>query len=77
MLDLLHLLGLTTDYQTVEFDLNVFLPVLPAAVTELLRLISEADTVESKRRILGTLNVVIERAGQHVSGPMLHRTIFG
>jgi hypothetical protein len=40
--------------------------VLPVAVTELLRLITEADTVESKRRILGILNVVIESAGVHV-----------
>lgn len=44
----------------------MFLPFLPVTVAELLSLIAEADTMETKRRVLGTLNVVIERAGIHV-----------
>lgn len=59
-------------FQTIEFNVEVFLPFLPIAVPELLQLIAEADTMETKRRILGTLNVVIERAGTHVSSSLLN-----
>ena len=45
----------------------MFLPYLPVTVTDLLSLIAEADTMETKRRVLGTLNVVIERAEANVS----------
>lgn len=47
---------------TISFDLNVFAPFLPAIVSELLQMISEAESVETKRRILNTLNTVIERS---------------
>ncbi|KIP12739.1 hypothetical protein PHLGIDRAFT_97377 [Phlebiopsis gigantea 11061_1 CR5-6] len=51
---------------TIEFEVDVFLPFLPVTVAELLSLIAEADTMETKRRVLGTLNVVIERAGINI-----------
>lgn len=51
---------------TLEFDVEVFLPFLHTSIVELLRLLDEADSIESKRRILTTLNVVIERAGAHI-----------
>ncbi|KAH9947240.1 ARM repeat-containing protein [Amylocystis lapponica] len=49
-----------------HFDANVFAPFLPAAVNELVRLTAEADTLESKRRIAGSLNTVIEQAGTFI-----------
>ena len=52
--------------QTVEFQIDPFRPFLPMTIEELLRLIDEAESTESKRRILGTLNVVMERAETHV-----------
>jgi hypothetical protein len=52
--------------QTIEFDLQVFLPFLQAAVLRLVFLSSEVDDINTKRRITKTLNVVVEHAGQHV-----------
>jgi hypothetical protein len=54
-------------HQTVEFDANVFAPYIAPTVTELVRIIGEADTMESKRRIAASLNTVIERAEIRVS----------
>ncbi|OBZ76700.1 Importin-11 [Grifola frondosa] len=51
-----------------SFNVDVFAPFLPLAVTELVRLTAEADTLESKRRVSRSLNTVIELAGaQHLS----------
>lgn len=47
--------------QTTSFNPDVFLPYLPTAVAELVRLRSDADTMEIKRRVCTTLNVLIER----------------
>jgi hypothetical protein len=55
----------TTEYgtqQTIQFNADVFIPFLPVVVRELLQLIGETDTLESKRRIAQTLNTVIEQA---------------
>ncbi|KAJ7507960.1 armadillo-type protein [Mycena galericulata] len=52
---------------TLEFDINVFAPYLPAAVTQLMKLLGEADTLEIKRRIDYTLNAVIEQSGERIS----------
>ncbi|KAJ6628769.1 armadillo-type protein [Mycena sp. CBHHK59/15] len=52
---------------TLEFDINVFTPYLPMAVSELVRLLGEADTLEMKRRVDYTLNVVIEQSGERIS----------
>jgi hypothetical protein len=49
-------------YQTLDFDANMFAPYIAPAVTELVRIIGEADTMESKRRIAASLNTVITRA---------------
>lgn len=53
--------------QTIDFSPNVFAPFLPTATSELVRLIGEAETLESKRRVDATLNTVIERSDSHVS----------
>ena len=52
--------------QTVEFDVQTFQPFLGDFVTELLRLMAEVDTLESKTRLTKALNMVIERAGNRV-----------
>ncbi|KAJ7180251.1 armadillo-type protein [Mycena crocata] len=52
---------------TLEFDINVFAPFLARAVAELVKLLGEADTLEMKRRIDYTLNVVIEQSGERIS----------
>ncbi|KAI0347520.1 ARM repeat-containing protein [Trametopsis cervina] len=51
---------------TLAFEIGSFLPFLPAVVNELVVLLMEADSMESKRRILGTLNTIIERAETHI-----------
>ncbi|KAI0693596.1 ARM repeat-containing protein [Cytidiella melzeri] len=55
-----------SDAVTIAFEMGPFLPYLPLVVNELVRLLIEADTMESKRRILGSLNTVIERADTHI-----------
>ncbi|KAG6911227.1 hypothetical protein DXG01_003094 [Tephrocybe rancida] len=52
---------------TLEFETPSFEPYLPTVVSELIGMMGEADTFESKRRIDHTLNVVIEQVGQLVS----------
>ncbi|KAF7352662.1 Importin N-terminal domain-containing protein [Mycena venus] len=52
---------------TIEFDINVFAPYLSDAVSELVRLLGEADTLEIKRRVDYTLNAVIEQSGERIS----------
>ncbi|KAF9451646.1 ARM repeat-containing protein [Macrolepiota fuliginosa MF-IS2] len=52
---------------TVEFSVDYFLPHLPATISELVRLIGEAETFESKRRVDNALNVVIEQTGSQIS----------
>ncbi|KAI0092637.1 armadillo-type protein [Irpex rosettiformis] len=51
---------------TIPFEIEPFLPYLPLVVSELIHLLTEADTMESKRRILGSLNTIIERADTHI-----------
>jgi hypothetical protein len=53
--------------QSVDLKPEYFAPFLPTAVSELIRLLGEADTFESKRRIDHSLNVVIEQAGERVA----------
>ncbi|KAG1815549.1 ARM repeat-containing protein [Suillus subaureus] len=52
---------------TVNFDIDVFVPYLPTAVIELVKLMGEADTMEAKQRLAKSLNVVIECAGPRVT----------
>ncbi|KAF8450539.1 ARM repeat-containing protein [Boletus edulis BED1] len=51
---------------TVGFDAAVFSPFLPATVTELLKLVSDADTMEMKQRLARNLKVVIECVDQQI-----------
>ncbi|KAJ6486383.1 armadillo-type protein [Mycena vitilis] len=54
-------------FDTLEFEINSFTQYLPDAVAELMRLLGEADTLEIKRRVDYTLNVVIEQSGEKIS----------
>ena len=54
--------------QTIGFDERTFYPFLGDFVAELVRLVAEADTSEAKKRLIQTLNVVVERAGIRVCG---------
>ncbi|KAF5390622.1 hypothetical protein D9757_002665 [Collybiopsis confluens] len=54
---------------TLEFDSEAFLPFLPQTVAELMSLIGEANTFDSKRKVDDALNVVIDRAGPKVPHP--------
>ncbi|KAF8557000.1 ARM repeat-containing protein [Imleria badia] len=56
---------------TVGFDAVVFAPFLPATVTELMKLMNEADTMEMKQRLARSLNVVIKCADQQIV-PHIH-----
>jgi predicted histidine transporter YuiF (NhaC family) len=46
--------------QTLAFDISSFEPFIPVIVPHLLSLISELDTLEGKRRVLGCLSTVIK-----------------
>lgn len=45
----------------------MFGPYVGPAVTELVKIIGEADTLESKRRVAGSLNTVIAQAETRVN----------
>ncbi|KIY74164.1 ARM repeat-containing protein [Cylindrobasidium torrendii FP15055 ss-10] len=51
---------------TTNFDMNAFEQYLPLTVVELMRLIIETDTLENKRRVSESLNVVIVIAGERI-----------
>lgn len=55
--------------QTLDFDPDGFAPFLPQAVAQLMSLIGEANTFDSKRKVDDALNVVIDRAGKQVCTP--------
>lgn len=52
--------------QTLDFNPDEFAPFLSGAVTQLMNLIGEANTFDSKRKVDDALNVVIDRAGAKV-----------
>jgi len=54
-------------FQTVNFDIAIFAPFLPVAVTEIVKLMHEVDTTEMKRRLAKSLNVIIERSDSHIT----------
>jgi hypothetical protein len=53
--------------QTLSLDADILSPVLPPLISELLRLMSDAELMETKRRVDGVLNSVISQAGKRVS----------
>jgi hypothetical protein len=63
---MLNLLCVDQTAQTIEFDIQIFLPFLHDAVSRLVYLTSQVDDVNTKRGIAKALNVVVERAGEHV-----------
>jgi len=46
--------------------MNYLLPHLAATIRQFVRLLREAETLESKRRVDTALNVMIEQAGHRV-----------
>ena len=52
------------------FDLNVFLPFLTPAVAELLQLIDQVDTIETKNKLAACLNTIIGRTTTEVPGAL-------
>lgn len=55
--------------------MDLFIPHLPTTINELVRLIGEVETFESKRRVDNTLNIVIEQTGKQVGPIMLPLSI--
>ena len=53
--------------QSLAFDITSFEPFIPGIVPQLLSLLSELDTLGGKRRVIGCLLAVIERAETRVS----------
>ncbi|KII94850.1 hypothetical protein PLICRDRAFT_47858 [Plicaturopsis crispa FD-325 SS-3] len=51
---------------SLGFNADVFAPFLQPAVTELVRILAETDTSDSKRRITQSLNKTIERVGLQI-----------
>ena len=52
---------------SLNFKADGFSPYLAQEVTQLIELSSEADTLEAKRRVTQTINVIIESTGNRVS----------
>jgi hypothetical protein len=50
----------------VGFAVEFFLPHLQATISQLVHLIGEAESFESKRKVENALNIVIEQTGQQV-----------
>ncbi|PPQ99043.1 hypothetical protein CVT24_003603 [Panaeolus cyanescens] len=48
------------------FDPQAFEPFLATSITQLINVMGEADTLESKRRVADTLNVIIEQSGYRI-----------
>ncbi|THH11497.1 hypothetical protein EW145_g638 [Phellinidium pouzarii] len=60
---LLSARGPGTDAVSLQFDADAFAPHLPAAISHLIELLVETDTLEAKRRVTQCLNIIIERMG--------------
>ncbi len=52
--------------------MDLFIPHLPTTINELVHLIGEVETFESKRRVDNTLNIVIEQTGKQVGVVTMH-----
>ena len=61
------LLTLTFDKQTNDFNGEVVEPFIQPFTVELLNIVSNAETFETKRKVMGTLNTLIEQSGILVS----------
>jgi hypothetical protein len=64
--DVSHIPTITYKLQATLFDLNIFVPFLAPTVAELLRLIEEVETVETKNKLAGCLNTILDRAKAEV-----------
>ncbi|POY71320.1 hypothetical protein BMF94_5632 [Rhodotorula taiwanensis] len=52
---------------TWDFDQAAFLPHLPAAIEEVVQLLSEVSEPDSMKRLNQTLGVIIDRVGAHIA----------
>ncbi|KAJ8523493.1 hypothetical protein ONZ45_g125 [Pleurotus djamor] len=52
---------------SLEFRVDSFVPSLPDAVAELLKILGEVEISETKRRIAKTLNIIVQQSGTHVT----------
>ncbi|KAF9569336.1 ARM repeat-containing protein [Agrocybe pediades] len=50
----------------VEFDADNFAPYLATVVPHLIKIMAEADTLESKRKVDESLNIIIEQSGMRI-----------
>lgn len=53
--------------KTLSFKVETIVLFLPAIIGELVRLLAEVDSLETKRHILSSLNVLIEQSKGQVS----------
>lgn len=65
-----------TTVQSLAFEPNSFAPFLTSTVPQLIQLMGEADTLESKRRVDECLNIIIERSGALVSEEKKSQNLF-
>lgn len=65
------LITVSSPLKSLHFNSDEFAPFLAATIDQLLEVTAEADTLETKRRITQSLNVVIECMGERVSS-LLH-----
>ncbi|KAG5221563.1 ARM repeat-containing protein [Salix suchowensis] len=54
------------EIRTLDFKVEAFTSYLPTAVSELVKLLSEAETADTKRQIAKSLNIVIQQSGTEV-----------
>lgn len=53
-------------YQSVSFDGPTFFPYMPAAVQALLSLLEAVESQDAKKRVLRSLNVIVDAVGEQV-----------
>lgn len=61
-------------FQALGFDAQAFAPFLAITVPQLIHLMTEADTLESKRKLDQSLNTIIEQSGALVNFTDMHFT---
>jgi len=61
-----HISTIIYKSQATLFNLNIFAPFLAPTVAELLKLIDEVDAIETKNKLAGCLNTILDRARAEV-----------
>ena len=65
---------LTPDYKADPFEPDLFLPYLPSTMEQLVQLSADAESFEGKRRVMNSLNVLIEKM-QHRGCPFIFQFV--